>query len=74
MKYIRFVTVLVAGLVAIGCQKKPAGNRAVATICQTDALFNVLPQICVPVMPDDTLRVARGENAVAQFEIGRAHV
>lgn len=69
MKHIRFVTVLVAGLVAIGCQEKPAGNRAVATICQTDALFNVLPQTCVPVMPDDTLRVARGENAVAQFVI-----
>ncbi len=61
---------------AVGCREKSAdqssgreaGNR-VATICQTDALFNVLPRTCVPVMPDDTLRAARGENAVTQFVI-----
>lgn len=53
---------------AFGCQVAP-NDRIDATLCQTDALFNVLPQTCVPIMPDDTLRVARGENAVTQFVI-----
>lgn len=65
------VAVLAAGFAVVGCREawQSAGNGAAATICRTDALFNVLPQTCVPVMPDDTLRAARGENAVAQFVI-----
>lgn len=39
----------------------------VTTFVQTDAMHNILPDTEVPPMEDDTLRVARGENAVAQF-------
>lgn len=62
------IVLVVVCMITSSCRPEPTEN-SYATICQTDALFNVLPRTCVPVMPDDTLRSARGENAVAQFVI-----
>ena len=46
-----------------------ACNESGLTIRVIDPLTNVLPGIVCPPAGDDTVRVARGENAVLQFVI-----
>ena len=48
-------------LAATGCAESGVSIRTV------DPLINVLPGVPIPANGDDTIRVARGENAVLQF-------